>query len=182
MGLLPLALTVWYWAHETLILPVVPIARWLIERILPVSIEHVRVVGATVEFAAGTHVIAVNPLIYGYGLPLFVAMMLASRPAGLAWKLPLGTLLLLVPQAWGVAFDVLLNFTTRIAPLMSPSIPAWKREAIAFGYQLGALILPAVVPVVLWLLGNRSFVYGVLFEGAVAEKALSDIPVRTPQR
>jgi len=33
---------------------------------------------------------------------------------------------------------------------------AWQREAIAFSYQLGALILPTVVPVVAWVVTHRA--------------------------
>jgi hypothetical protein len=32
---------------------------------------------------------------------------------------------------------------------------AWQREVIAFGYQFGALILPTVVPAVVWVLMHR---------------------------
>jgi hypothetical protein len=32
---------------------------------------------------------------------------------------------------------------------------AWQREAIAFSYQFGALILPTVVPLVVWVVTHR---------------------------
>jgi hypothetical protein len=33
----------------------------------------------------------------------------------------------------------------------------WQREAIAFSYQVGALILPTIVPAIAWLLTHRAF-------------------------
>jgi hypothetical protein len=34
---------------------------------------------------------------------------------------------------------------------------AWQREVIAFAYQFGTLILPTVVPAILWVLLHRGF-------------------------
>jgi hypothetical protein len=112
----------------------------------------------------------VNPLLYTYGLPFFVALMLAS---GSRWRTILaGAAILLVFQGWGIAFDFLaqvgLNLGSDISALAG--LADWRREAIALGYQLGAIMFPSVVPVVLWALFNRSFI-----EQALAPRAC---PVR----
>jgi hypothetical protein len=112
----------------------------------------------------------VNPLLYTYGLPFFVALMLAS---GSRWRrIVAGAAILLLFQAWGIAFDFLaqvgLNLGSDIAALAG--LADWRREAIALGYQLGAIIFPSVVPVVLWALFNRPFI-----EQALALRA---VPVR----
>jgi hypothetical protein len=109
-----------------------------------------------------------------------LALMLAARSKGLWWKLPLGALLLFIPQVFGVVMDFLNTFVTRVpaAQVVAAGLFSWKRELIAFGYQLGALILPVVTPVVLWVLMNRTFVYGVILDGALADKKQDEIPVR----
>jgi len=55
--------------------------------------------------------------------------------------------------AWGVLADFLKNVAITAGPSVASQLgfAAWQREAIAFAYQFGALILPAVVPAVLWV-------------------------------
>jgi uncharacterized protein HemY len=61
-----------------------------------------------------------------------------------------------------VAWGALADFLKSVAITMGPQIAsqtgfvAWQREAIAFSYQLGALIVPTVVPVVAWVLTHRA--------------------------
>jgi len=112
----------------------------------------------------------VNPLLYTYGLPFFVALMLAS---GSRWRTILaGAAILLVFQGWGIAFDFLAQVGLNLGPDISAQagLADWRREAIALGYQLGAIMFPSVVPVVLWALFNRPFI-----EQALAPRAC---PVR----
>jgi len=108
----------------------------------------------------------VNPLLYTYGLPFFVALMLAS---GSRWRTILaGAAILLVFQGWGIAFDFLAQVGLNLGPDISAQagLADWRREAIALGYQLGAIMFPSVVPVVLWALFNRPFI-----EQALAPRA-----------
>jgi len=100
----------------------------------------------------------VNPLLYTYGLPFFVALMLAS---GSRWRTILaGAAILLLFQSWGIAFDFLTQIGLNLGSDISAQagLADWRREAIALGYQLGAIIFPSVVPVVLWALFNRPFI------------------------
>jgi hypothetical protein len=46
--------------------------------------------------------------------------------------------------------------------------PAWANNAIAYGCQLGFLMLPSVVPILLWLLLNKRFVAALWLEAALA--------------
>ena len=103
----------------------------------------------------GMLVAEVGPLIYSYGLALFLALMLASRASW--WKLVLGAVALLPFEAWGIAFDFLAQAATKLGPEVSAQagFSRAQREAIAFGYQLGALILPTLAPVVLWAAFNK---------------------------
>jgi len=63
--------------------------------------------------------------------------------------------------AFGVGADCLENVTFSAGPLVTSQAglsPA-AREAIAFCYQLGASILLAVIPAVLWVLLHRRLLY-----------------------
>ena len=59
----------------------------------------------------------------------------------------------------GVEGMMLMGAVTGFAVASQTGFVSWQREAIAFAYQFGTLILPAVVPVVIWVLLNRAFVY-----------------------
>ena len=107
----------------------------------------------------------VNPLLYSYGLALFVALMLAAR-AGF-WKTLAGVAMLLPFQGWGIAFDFLAQVGIKLGPAVAAQagVSGWRVEAIALGYQVGALILPSLVPVVMWAAFNRPFIEGALPSG-----------------
>jgi hypothetical protein len=67
---------------------------------------------------------------------------------------------ILIPfVAWGVLADFLKNVAITAGPLITSQTGfiAWQREAIAFSYQLGSLILPTVAPAVLWVLTHDAF-------------------------
>ena len=106
----------------------------------------------------GVLVTEVNPLLYTYGLPLFVALMLAARSR--AWKIAAGAAILLPFQGWGIAFDFLAQLGIRAGPAVSvqAGLAEWPAEAIALAYQAGSLLFPALVPVVIWAAFNRPLV------------------------
>jgi len=116
-----------------------------------------RLTTATAGGETGVLVPAVSPLIYTYGLAFFLALMLAARPR--FRPMVAGALALLPFQAWGIAFDLLLQVGVDLGPDVAAQahIGGWEREAIALGYQLGSLILPPIVPVLLWAGLNRAF-------------------------
>lgn len=123
------------------------------------------VTGIAVHSAPGETALLVpevNPLIYTYGVAFFAALMLASRAK--AWKILVGVIALLPFQAWGIAFDFLVQVGVSAGPDVSVQLGlvGWRREAIALGYQLGALIFPTLAPVVLWAAFSRPFMERVL--------------------
>jgi hypothetical protein len=61
--------------------------------------------------------------------------------------------------AWGVLADFLKNVAITAPPLVTSQagFGARERDIIAFAYQFGSLILPAVVPAVAWVLTHRAF-------------------------
>ena len=106
---------------------------------------------------AGVLTVEVNPLIYTYGLALFLALALASKARW--WLVLAGAALLLPFQGWGVAFDFLAQVGAKMGPEIAAQaglLPA--REAIALAYQLGNLLFPSLVPVAVWVALQQPFI------------------------
>ncbi len=100
----------------------------------------------------------INPLIYGYGLPLLFGLVMAS---GVSFIRKMATLLMgyicvMLIQVWGVVWQALkmlaFNFGPDAHQLVSDA--GISDELIALCYQLGVLIFPPLVPVILWVLAN----------------------------
>jgi hypothetical protein len=104
----------------------------------------------------------VNPLIFSYGLPLLFGLVMGSN-AGWLRKLTLlavGWLVITAVQVWGVVWESLkllaFNFGDQArAVVVDHGI---SETAVALCYQLGVLILPALAPIFVWVLGNRPLV------------------------
>ena len=106
---------------------------------------------------AGVLTVDVNPLIYTYGLALFLALMLATRAP--LWRIAAGAAILLPFQGWGIAFDFLAQVGAKLGPdIAAQAGLAGAREVIALAYQAGNLIFPSLVPVVVWVALDRPFV------------------------
>jgi hypothetical protein len=103
----------------------------------------------------------VNPMIYGYCVPLFGGLVMATPLE--KWQrvvqIGAGLIALWLTQAFGVvaeAFKVLgLQLPEGTAKMHELG---YSLEAIALCYQFGYLILPPLVPAVLWILFNRPFI------------------------
>jgi hypothetical protein len=104
----------------------------------------------------------VNPLVYGYGLPLLFGLVMGSN---VSWRRKLGILLLgyvviSLVQVWGVVFQSLKTLSFNFGPeahevVLSHGV---SDTVVAMGYQLGSLIFPALAPVIVWVLTNRRLV------------------------
>jgi len=77
-------------------------------------------------------------------------------------------------QAWGIAFDFLSQIGARLGPDVAAlsGLSGWRLEGVALGYQVGSLIFPSLVPVMLWAAFSRRFI-----EGLMPSKTLE--PART---
>jgi hypothetical protein len=98
---------------------------------------------------------------YTFGIAVFTALALAVR----GWRRPArfaaGIAIMLALPAFGIAADALLQMgkSPQVNALLGWS--AVTREAIAFSYQVGSLLLPTLAPIVVWLV-----LYGEAWRGA----------------
>lgn len=96
-------------------------------------------------------VVEVKTRTFTFGIALYLALSLAfGRP----WRpgtLALGCAILVALPAWSIAFDTMRQLAG--VPSLGPILgwPPAGREAIAFGHQVGSLLLPTLGPVALWI-------------------------------
>jgi hypothetical protein len=104
----------------------------------------------------------VNPMIYGYALPLFVGLVMATPlPAARRWlQLAIGLAAIWIAQAFGAVAESLkiVAFDAGDAGSAAAAQAGVHPAAVALAYQFGYLILPAILPVFLWIGLNRGFI------------------------
>ena len=110
----------------------------------------------------GEIIFSVNTLNYNFGLPLCVALILSS-PGNIILifrNILFSIVILLLIQLWGISFNIMKTLFLEIPSQLNYQInlSQWHGDAIALGYQLGSLILPAVTPLVIWLALYRKFI------------------------
>jgi len=168
MAWLPLTFLVWYLVS--------PALMWIVKlaagvAVLPFGdlVRAVEQTGSTLQFvtslkpghAAGAGVVSVSVdgLLYSFGMPMFAALTLAAREPA-RWKILAIGIAALVPfVTFGIVADFLKNVAITAGPLVASQagFSAPQREMIAFAYQFGTLILPTVVPAVVWVVTHRVF-------------------------
>ena len=104
----------------------------------------------------------VNPLIYGFGLPLLFGLVMASGATLLKKVITLlgGYVVIMLIQVWGVVWQSLKMLAFNFGEdahnvIISAGI---SEEIIALCYQLGVLIFPPLTPIILWVLANWKLV------------------------
>ena len=104
----------------------------------------------------------VNPLIFGFGLPLLFGLVMAS---GVSFLRKMGILLIgyvcvMLIQVWGVVWQALKMLAFNFGPDAHQLVvdAGISDELIALCYQLGVLIFPPLVPIVLWVLANWTLI------------------------
>ncbi len=174
---LPLCFFIWFYGATLWVMPV----RWLTELALNmwqadlfngVLQHHYLLTVETLIFPSevlpghegkiAVLDVSVNPMIYGYGLAV-VGGLVASVP-DLKWQNKL--LQIIVTYVVVVLIQGFGSFWQTIKSLMFSGGDAQNAilstgisaDWVAAMYQLSYLILPAVLPVVLWILMNRTFI------------------------
>jgi hypothetical protein len=167
--LLP-AFAVWYFAAPIVVAPAVWLARLVALLGLHDVVQSIEQAGSVATFvttlraasagARGVVTVDVNTLLYAFGMPLFAALTLAAREATWKRNLAVGYVVMLPFVAWGIVAEFLKNVAITAGPAIASQagFAPWQREAIAFAYQFGSLILPAVVPAVLWVALHGAFI------------------------
>jgi len=98
----------------------------------------------------------VNTLKQTYGLPFFLALLAAARARRFIAKAAAGAAILIVLAAIGVACEVAVGFgMTQVAGAQTFAPGPWVGTLYALGLQLGTLIFPSVVPVILCVAYER---------------------------
>lgn len=110
----------------------------------------------------------INPMVYAWGMALIFGLIMATPLSGRRrlLQLAIGYALLTIVTTWGVFWEVWVKMAFNVGPegaaaVMAAGIP---QTMIALCYQLGYLMLPAVMPVAAWILMNRAFLEEVAFD------------------
>jgi hypothetical protein len=178
---LPVAFLAWYLAGPALAWPIAlmteGVARVAFSRLVG-DVEqhgHLLTIVSTVNPMLATaqanvrSVLSVelNTLLYSFGLPMLAALIMAAREPHRLRTLALGYAVLIPFVTWGMLAEFLkrLVFDTTPAIAAQTGFTPLQREAIAFAYQFGSLILPTVVPAVFWVVTHRRFIEGFAASG-----------------
>jgi len=183
---LPFTFFMWYFMATAITWPLTLLVEWVSTTLFPLAIASVdqpgHVLNVVTRFAMRTPAgdmalmtFDIDPLSYGYGMPLLTALIIAT-PGDEAQKWRrwgLGLLLLLLTQAWGVCFDIFTHLAMTMGDAVSQRMgfTDLQLEGIALGYQFGYLMLPPLAPVVIWILMHRDFI-----------ATLAQRPVENPER
>jgi hypothetical protein len=174
-----IGLFIWYQIGTLVTIPVALLSKAAVASLFPVWAEGVEQSGVALTLltslqvtsaaAAPGQIALLSPevefLKYGYGLPLLVALLLASDAQHKWRKMIIGALVLLPFQVWGVSFDWLKQVALEAG---AGGFSPLAREVIAFAYQFGYLVLPALLPVLLWAIMDRRFLTTFVVEATLA--------------
>ncbi len=172
----PLTFFIWYLTAVFHLAPVTLAAEWVVDLLAPDSLMWLKLDGHTLVIASnfgpdqtgkivsppregdllGFHH---NPLVYCYSLPLLMALVLAT-PGHDKWlNLVWGALLIFPAEVFSMVFSVLkvLTFDVGVAFQMQQGITPLKADMIAMAYQVGALVLPMIAPLLIWIALHRRF-------------------------
>jgi hypothetical protein len=170
---LPACFFLWAVLISPILLPVAKLAQLVLVNLLPQAIELIEQDGQNFEVVTrllteadasgrvGQLVLTSTPMIYAWCLPLFAGLVMAA-PIESRQKLKqfaVGIPVLLVVVSWGAVFDALYLLQFQAGPLGEAALlqGGISPNFVAMGYQFGYLILPPVVPIVLWIGLNSEF-------------------------
>ena len=174
---LPLSFFIWFAFSSPLVWPVVQMAKLSLLSIWPGLfsdvVQNVHGMEVTTRLLVnqvapdgrsgiGELVLVQNPLLYGYSLPLFSGLAMAT-PISIRRRLlqfAIALTVIWLAQAFGVVAESfkMLAFDSGAAGANAIVAAGISPDSIALGYQFGYLILPAVTPVALWIGLNRAFI------------------------
>ncbi len=173
---LPICYWCWYYSAEYMVLAIVFLTDLILKFSFPDIFRDIEQIGNQLEIIVKVTLpaeeipkgmlaeiaVPVNPLLYSYGLPLCITLILSS-PAPLLKTFVnclLSVFLLLPVQIWGICFDFMktLFLQTPSHLLENLVIQQWQLESIAIGYQIGTLVLPVLTPIIIWIFLYKNFI------------------------
>ena len=209
---LPLAFFFWFWFAAPLCWPVIALAKSILPHAWPSLFTSVaqgadlidaqgRILGhaAYLMQLSGNVLVnaaapgqppkfgflepVVNPMIYGYALPLFAGLVLATPLTRLrrTAQIAIGGFIIVLSQTFGVIGESLKTVTIDAGAegAAAAQQAGLSLNLIALWYQFGYLILPALVPAVLWIVLNRRFIEALIRPDPV--EPVPEVGVETPQ-
>jgi hypothetical protein len=123
-----------------------------------------RVINTFITSADTTH--------FAYGFPLFLALLLASRSQYFFKRALLGYCILLFPQAWSIAFELLRTILVDAKAARGLDVGHWEMQGVYLAYQIGSYLVPTLVPVGLWLWFERRFFAAVVLDGWLRKNSI----------
>lgn len=175
---LPLCFFIWFYAAPVLILPARFVAEYALllwqndlfngvnQQQFLLTVETLifpeEQFGATANQLAVLDVV-VNPMKYGYGLAVFTGLVISLPNVSMKNRMiqfVVGYMLVNLIQANGVFWETCKSLLFDAGPdaLEAMNQTGISHDLVAAMYQMSYLILPAVLPVVAWVLLNRKFV------------------------
>ena len=171
---LPMGFFLWFFAASLLMLPTARLADLLLTGIFGQVFEQVLQLGFQLEVQTSVILqkqvegrtaavnLYINPMIYAWGMALLFGLIMAT-PLSVKRRLlqmSIGFVVVTLVTTWGVFWEALTNLAFRSGPEAGAAAAALGLDMnmIALFYQLGYLMLPAVVPLATWILMNRTFI------------------------
>lgn len=163
--------------------PIAELSHFAMEKVAPMWVRDVHKkpgqievdtsVGVVVPNAGGQIadlVVDADPGRYAFGLPIFLALVVAAyaanRAPGRLSKAIGGYLILLPIQSFSLVMYLLMQVLVAAKlDIRTLRVDQWQVESIVFGYQVGVLVLPTLAPVLVWLLLDRKFFGDVVVNG-----------------
>lgn len=206
---LPLSFFVWFYFAQLWVQPIAALAGQMMGWLFDGSFLRTELTQYKIDFffrvqPEGLRPVElafdVNPMIYGYCLPVLVGLVMATplQNRKRAMQIGVGIVVLIGVQVFGTVFDALVSMgirpPTKLAMLAgSPdamtmlkpyldhvremTLAAVPANVIAFAYQFGYLVLPAIMPVILWMAFNQAFIRSlVTTEGSEIPDPGTEVP------
>ncbi len=162
---MPVTFALWYFVVPGILTVTALIVDWLLTMFASHAIEAIKPDGRSIQVLSqfegyNFNIQAMN---YAYSFPFFLALVLASPDTilGKIKKYALAIIPLFLIAIWGVAFDAISVLAFRSSTEIAQQLHTTPliRLFLSLGWQLGKLILPPLVPVILWLYLYRDYAH-----------------------
>lgn len=177
---LPMGFFLWFWFGSALMWLPARIAELALTGLYPALFDDVVQFGMRLEVQTSVQMSQtvegrvallnndVNPMIYAWGMALLFGLIMATpmRARRRIAQMLIAYVVISLVTAWGVFWQTLTDMAFRLGPEAAAAIAGTglSPTMIALFYQLGYLMLPAVVPLATWILMNRPFLEVVAFD------------------